>query len=384
MKKFFIIFLLLLLLFPINVFAQDESLAKNARSAILIEATTGKVLYEKNSNERVAVASLTKMMGQILILEAIENGTLKWDEKITASLNASNMGGTQIWLQPNEVMTAYDLMKGISMASANDAMVALAERIGGTESAFVAMMNQKAKKLGLKDTYFKNPTGLDEEGHYSSAYDMAMIARELLKHEKILEFSSLYEDYLRTDTPNKFWLVNTNKLLRTYPNCDGLKTGFTDAAKYTIAVTAKRNDLRLIAILLGEEVSKVRNQEAAELLDYGFNLYEVTKINNKNDIVDEISIEKANPNKVKVLVKEDVIVLKKRSDLKVQYQKEIKLNEYKLPLKKGDKIGTLIVKDGNNIVNEIDVVVGENIKKATIFNIFFKTLGNYIKGEINI
>lgn len=384
MKKFFIIFLLLLLLFPINVFAQDESLAKNARSAILIEATTGKVLYEKNSNERVAVASLTKMMGQILILEAIENGTLKWDEKITASLNASNMGGTQIWLQPNEVMTAYDLMKGISMASANDAMVALAERIGGTESAFVAMMNQKAKKLGLKDTYFKNPTGLDEEGHYSSAYDMAMIARELLKHEKILEFSSLYEDYLRTDTPNKFWLVNTNKLLRTYPNCDGLKTGFTDAAKYTIAVTAKRNDLRLIAILLGEEVSKVRNQEAAELLDYGFNLYEVTKINNKNDIVDEISIEKANPNKVKVLVKEDVIVLKKRSDPKVQYQKEIKLNEYKLPLKKGDKIGTLIVKDGNNIVNEIDVVVGENIKKATIFNVFFKTLSNYIKGEINI
>ncbi len=384
MKKIFIISIFLLLLLPINVFAEGESLAKNARSAILIEATTGKVLFEKNSNERVSVASLTKMMGQILILEAIENGTLKWDEKITASLNASNMGGTQIWLQPNEVMTVYDLMKGVSMASANDAIVALAERLGGTELGFVAMMNQKAKKLGLKDTFFKNPTGLDEEGHYSSAYDMAMIAKELLKHEKILEFSSLYEDYLRTDTPNKFWLVNTNKLLRSYPNCDGLKTGFTDDAKYTMAVTAKRNNLRLIAIVLGEEVSKVRNQESAELLDYGFNLYEVTKIKNKNEILDEISIEKANPEKVKVLVKEDVVILKKKSNPKVQYTSEIKLDDYKLPLKKGEKIGTLIVKDGSKTLNEIDIVVGEDVKKATIFNVFFKTLSNYIKGEINI
>jgi D-alanyl-D-alanine carboxypeptidase (penicillin-binding protein 5/6) len=384
LKKIFIISIFLLLLLPINVFAEGESLAKNARSAILIEATTGKVLFEKNSNERVSVASLTKMMGQILILEAIENGTLKWDEKITASLNASNMGGTQIWLQPNEVMTVYDLMKGVSMASANDAIVALAERLGGTELGFVAMMNQKAKKLGLKDTFFKNPTGLDEEGHYSSAYDMAMIAKELLKHEKILEFSSLYEDYLRTDTPNKFWLVNTNKLLRSYPNCDGLKTGFTDDAKYTMAVTAKRNNLRLIAIVLGEEVSKVRNQESAELLDYGFNLYEVTKIKNKNEILDEISIEKANPEKVKVLVKEDVVILKKKSNPKVQYTSEIKLDDYKLPLKKGEKIGTLIVKDGSKTLNEIDIVVGEDVKKATIFNVFFKTLSNYIKGEINI
>lgn len=219
MKKIFIVFLSCLMIFPSFVFAAptedntENSLLKNAKSGLLMEVSTGTILFEKNIDEKVAIASLTKMMSQLLILEQIENKQLSWEDKVTASSNASGMGGTQIWLTTGEVMTVRDLMKGLSMASANDAAVALAERIAGTESAFVKMMNDKAKELGLKNTVFKNCTGLDEEGHYSTARDVATIAKELMKHEQIFEFSSVYEDYLRVDTPNKFWVVNTNKLV---------------------------------------------------------------------------------------------------------------------------------------------------------------------------
>lgn len=213
MKKLIVLFLCFSFCFlPISVSA-EENLIPNAKSGLLLEISTGKILYEKNIHEKRAVASMTKMMSQLLILEQIESGSLTWDEKIQVSNNAASFGGSQIYLQPNEIMTVRDLMKGISMASANDATVALAERIGGSEEDFVKMMNQKVKSLGLKNTNFMNSTGLDQDNHYSSAYDMAMIARELLKHEQILEFSSVYEDYLRVDTPNKFWLVNTNKVV---------------------------------------------------------------------------------------------------------------------------------------------------------------------------
>lgn len=215
LKKLLVVFLLVIFVFPINIYAEDNFL-KNAKSGMLIEASTGEVLYEKNKDDRVSVASMTKMVAQIIILENIEKGTLSWDEVIKVSKNAADMGGSQIWLQYGEEMSVRDLMKGISMASANDATVALAERIAGTEEAFVKQMNDKVKELGLKNTNFVNPTGLDEENHYSSAYDMAMIAKELLRHEQILEFSSVYEDYIRVNTPNKFWVVNTNKVVYKY------------------------------------------------------------------------------------------------------------------------------------------------------------------------
>ena len=196
----------------------DTSLIPNATAGILMDATTGEIIFEKNKDEQVAVASMTKMVAQIIILEQIEAGKIKWTDIVTASANASGMGGSQIYLTTGEEMTVEDMMKGISMASANDATVAMAEFIAGSEVEFVEMMNKKVKELGLKNTHFKNCTGLDEEGHYSSAYDMAIIARELLKHEKILEFSSVYEDYLREDTDNKFWLVNTNKVVFIFCN----------------------------------------------------------------------------------------------------------------------------------------------------------------------
>ena len=218
MKKLVVSFFVLLLLFPMVVKAEDLALIPNAKSGVLMEESTGKIIFEKNKDEKVAVASMTKMVAQILILEAIEKGQIKWTDKVTASANASSMGGSQIFLSTGEVLTVEEMMKGISMASANDATVAMAEFLKGTEIDFVKEMNKKVKSLGLKNTQFKNCTGLDEEGHYSTAYDMAIIAKELLKHEEILKFSSKYEDYLRVNTPNKFWLVNTNKVVYKFYN----------------------------------------------------------------------------------------------------------------------------------------------------------------------
>ena len=209
MKK--ICLFLILWIIPVFVYAEDLNLAENAKSAILIEASTGEVLYSKNANQRLAPASMTKIMSLILIMENIENGNLKWNDIVVVSKNAASMGGSQIFLEQNEVMSVEDLVKGICVASGNDATVAMAEKIAGTEAAFVKLMNNKAKSLGLKNTHFVNATGLDAEEHYSTAYDMSVMARELVKHQKILEFSSIYEDYLRKNTSNSFWLVNTNK-----------------------------------------------------------------------------------------------------------------------------------------------------------------------------
>ncbi len=382
MKKVLSLFLIGLLLIPNFVRAEGE-LAQNARSAILVDVDTGTIIFEKNSNEKVAVASLTKMMSQLLILENVESGKLKWDEIVKVSSNAAGYGGTQIYLQPGEEMSVRDLMKGISMASANDATVALAERIAGSEDNFVKMMMEHAKKLGLKNTNFVNPTGLDEDNHYSTAYDLSLIARELMKHEQIFEFSSLYEDYLRVDTPNKFWLVNTNKLVRFYEGADGLKTGFTDNAKYCMAVTAKRGNMRLLAIILGEDVSKVRNQETVSLLDYGFNAYEVTTIRKKGEVVDKLKFDKANVNQVDVVVKNDIGILKKKNEDLKKYTEKIKLDKVNLPIKKGSIVGKLELYDGDNLVGSYDLIVEKNIKKNGFINLFISNFKDIVSGNLN-
>ena len=217
LKNLIVMLLLLTLINPIFVEA-EENLIPNAKSGLLMEASTGTIIYEKNIHEKVSVASMTKMMGMILIMEALEDGSISLEEKVTVSKNASGMGGSQIWLEEGEQITVLDLIKGIMMASANDGIVCMAERIAGTEADFVKMMNDKAKELGLKNTNFVNPTGLDEENHYSSAYDMAIIASELIKHEEIFNYTSIYEDYLRKGTNREYWLVNTNKVVFIFCN----------------------------------------------------------------------------------------------------------------------------------------------------------------------
>ena len=382
MKKILCILVLFFMIYS-NVNATNEkNIIPNAKNGVLMDASTGTILYEKNKDEKVAVASMTKMVSQIIILENIESGNLSWDEVVTASSNASGMGGSQIYLETGEKMTVRELMKGITMASANDATVAMAERIAGTEENFVKLMNQKVKELGLKNTNFVNSTGLDEDNHFSSAYDMALIAKELLSHEQILEFSSLYEDYLRENTQNKFWLVNTNKLVRFYEGADGLKTGFTDNAGYCMAVTAKRDNMRLIAIVLGEKAGKVRNAETTQLLDYGFNLYKVDLVRSKDDIVGTTKIDKADKELINIYPKEDITILGKKSDASLNYDITLELNKIALPLKENDVVGKIVVHNGNKTVREVDAIVIEDINSLGFIKLFINTLKGILTGQL--
>lgn len=383
MKKKILILLFLLMLCPIGVKAEESTeLIKNATSGLLMEQSTGEIIFEKDKDKQVAVASMTKMVAQTIILEKIEAGKIHWDDIVTVSENASGMGGSQIYLTTGEKMSVKDLFKGISMASANDATVAMAEYIAGTEEKFVKMMNQTVKDLGLKNTIFKNCTGLDEEGHLSTAYDMAVIARNLLNHEKILDFSSVYEDYLRQDTENQFWLVNTNKLVRFYEGADGLKTGHTDAAKYCLAATAKKDGMRLIAIVLGEENSKVRNSETMALLDYGFNTKKISIVKEKGKTVKEIAFDKGDKKKISLAPKYDVGVLENKSSNGNKYSYEIKLNKIELPVKQGDILGKIVIKSKNKKITEVDLVSKTSVKKLNYFELYLETIKHSILGII--
>lgn len=383
MKKIMIIFLITFLFVPCVALANETDITKGASSAVMIDYDTGEVLYNKNSNSKKSVASLTKMMGLLLIFEKIDNGSIKINEQLTVSKNAKEMGGTQIWLEEGEKISVDDLLKGITMASANDAMVLMAERASGTEEAFVKEMNKKVKELGLKNTNFVNSTGFDEEGSYSSAYDMALIAKELIKHKKILDYTSKYEDYIRENTKNKTWIVNTNKLVRFYQGVDGLKTGYTDEAGSSIAVTAEKNGLRLIAISLGYDNTTTRNSETMALLDYGYNQYESKSIFQKGKKIKEVKLNKANKNKVNLILSEDVKVTVKKGENNKTYTYDIKLNTINYPIKKGEKIGKLYLKDGNKILREVSLVSDSNIKKASIFKQYLRVVENYFTGSVN-
>ena len=378
MKK--LLFLLILFIIPFNVLG--EELIPNSISGILIEPYSGKIIFEKDKDKEVSVASLTKMVAQIIILEEVEKGKIKWTDTVTVSRNAASMGGSQIYLSEGEKITVDDLMKGISVASGNDATVAMAEYISGSEEKFVKRMNKKVKELGLKHTKFINSTGLDEKGHFSSAYDMAMIARELVvNHPEILRFSSIYEDYLRENTPNKFWLVNTNKLISQYNGTDGLKTGHTDLAGYCLSATTKRGNLRLIAIVLGEKDSKVRNSETIDLLDYGFNNIKVKTLKKKNSIIKSIVLDKSNKRNVNLVLKEDLNVVE-NIDSNDKYTYEIKLNEISIPINKDDVLGKIIVKSKDKVITSGDLISNNNIGKISLIDLYKNNIVNLITGNI--
>lgn len=381
MKKL-MFFLILFSIFGPLVKAEDLKLAPNAKSAILIEASTGKVLYEKNADEKLVPASMTKMMSMLLVLEALENGVLKWDQVITVSENASSMGGSQILLETGEKMTVKDLFKGVAIASGNDAIVALAEASYGSENVFVSHMNKRAKELGLKNTNFKNPHGLDTADHYSSARDMSLIAKELAKHEIVFDFTSVYEDYLRQNTDRKIWLVNTNKLVRFYDGVDGLKTGFTDGAGYCITATAKKNGMRIIAVVMGEPTSKVRNKEISEMLDYSFAQYETEDVL-KGKSLGKYLVDSGVYEYAEVIPAEDATILKKKGDLfNISYDAHI--NNLKAPLKKGDVIGTLKIKDNGKLIRNVPLTVNKDILKINFIQLFLRNIKDMITGNINI
>lgn len=365
-----------------NEKTENDGFLTDGKSAILIEASTGKVIYEKNAHERYAPASMTKIMSMILVMEEIDKGTLKWDDVLVTSEYASSMGGSQIFLQPNEKMAVRDLFKAVAVGSANDATVVLAERVAGTEEKFVKKMNEKAKALGLKDTNFKNAVGLDEANHYSSAYDMAMMAKELVKHEEIFKFTTIYEDYLRQNTDNKFWLVNTNKLIKTYEGADGLKTGYTKEAGYCLTATAKKDRMRLIATIMGASDSKKRNSQMATLLDYGYNTYEMQVEVKEGDVVSKKNISKAENETIEIVPTKDASVLTQRGEEKAALNYEIKLNKIKLPIKKGEVVGELRLKNGNKVVSKVPLTVKRDAQKASILELYKRSIKSMLSGSI--
>lgn len=378
-----IIFIILSLFMPSLVFALEVDLAPSAKSAILIEASTGEVIFKKNENEKMAPASMTKIMGMLLVVEAIEQGNIKWTDMVTVSANASSMGGSQILLETGEQMSVEDLFKGVAVASGNDAIVALGEYISGSEEVFVKRMNERAQELGLQNTNFKNPHGLDAENHYSSAYDMAMMALELVKYDKVLEYTGIYEDYLRKGTSKEFWLVNTNKLVRFFQGVDGLKTGYTESAGYCLTATIKKDDMRLISVVMGEPEASVRNSETTNLINYGFSNYSLEKMLTKDSILGRVNVYQGEKEMVDIVPMEDVNILNNKNKDKRNITYKLDVNKIKSPIKKGNIIGNLNIIEDNKVIDKIDVTVKENVNKANLFKLYLRYMKNIISGSVN-
>lgn len=387
MQKFFITILFSLLALlgvnknvtPQTTNEEKPDLALNSSSVVLIEPNSKRVIYEENKDEKHYPASMTKMMGMYIVLDNIQKGNLKWNDMVTASEYASSMGGTQIFLEPNEKMSVEDLFKSVCINSANDAITALGEHIAGSTPAFVSLMNKTAKQLGMNNTNFVNPTGFDDENHYTTPYDMALVASELVKfNEDLFRFTRLKEDYVRKDSSNPFWLVNTNKMLGHFDGLDGLKTGFTSKANYNLTATAKRNGVRLISVVMNVDTIAHRSQDTATLLNYGFNKMTAIKVFEKNDIITYVNFNNSLNTKTPVIVKEDVVVVTNKEVTKEDLKAEIEITILEAPLKKGDCVGYLTIIDKDDIKHTYRIYVDEEVSKANFFDYLFKNFLEFL------
>lgn len=378
---FFSVILLATLAVPIaSAEEKNVELVDDVKSAILIERDTGKVLFEKNGKEQLPPASMTKIMTMLLIMEALDEGKLSMDEKVRASEYAASMGGSQIFLEPGEEMTVKELLQGIAIGSGNDASVAMAERIAGSEDAFVEMMNKKVKELGLKGTVFKNTTGLPVEEHYSSAYDMAIMAKELLKYEDITKFTGTYEAYLRENTEKKFWLVNTNKLVRFYPGVDGLKTGFTRDAMYCLTATAEKDGMRVIAVVFGAPTPKDRNAQVTKMLDYAFNQYKTHPMFERNHVMGTAKISKGKKKNVDVVTSEPISLLTKKGETVDDVKQKVTINkDLKAPIEKGEQVGTLVVEKNGETLVKSPLLAKTKVDEASWWDLFKRSFSIFAK-----
>ena len=354
----------------------DGELATSSRSAILLDADTGTIIYEKNSHDKLPPASITKIMTMLLTMEAINDGRLKMTDKVRTSDYAASMGGSQIFLEPGEEMTVEEMLKGIAMASGNDASVAIAEKIAGSEAEFVKMMNARAAELGMKDTHFANCNGLPVENHYSSAHDIALMSRELLKHEQITKYTGAYQDYLRKDTSKPFWLVNTNKLVRFYTGADGLKTGYTSEAKFCLSATAMRDGMRTVAVVLGAPDTKNRNNEVSRMFDYAFSQYSKHSVYKKGEMLGNVKISKGAVPQLELQAERDYSVLVKKGGKTSELRHEVSIpKDIKAPVTAGQVIGKLSVYQGEQLVKEFDLKAPADVKKAGWWKLFKRTTG---------
>ena len=374
-----VLFLFLCLFFPLSCMAAE--LAPNAKSAILIEASTGEVLYEKNADEALAPASMTKIMTLLLTMEAIEKGNIKLSDTVRVSENAAKMGGSQVFLSPNDEYKLEEIIKAVCIASGNDAAVVLAETIGGSVDNFVDMMNKKARELHLTATSFVNPYGLDASGHLTSARDMAIMARELVKHELILKYSSIYEEYLNKPDGSSIWMVNTNKLVRFYSGVDGLKTGYTGKAGYCLTSTGVWNGMRLISVVMGEETQEARTDDTVNMLNYGKSAYKLNTIIKSGESLGEVEIELGKKLKEDIVIMNDATDLIKTSDDKPKYSYKIKTKELIAPIKKGDKIGYIEIYESGSKIQTLDLTVKNDVEKCSIFTVFKRIVSMIIKGS---
>ena len=371
-------FLISFLLFHLVVRADDLSLS--AKSAILIEESTGNVIYELNPDEKLNPASMTKIMSLILIMEKIDEGKIKLTDDVTVSKEAASMGGSQVYINEGEVYQVGELLKAVAIASANDAVYALSEKVSGSKEKFVEEMNNKAKELNLQNTHFMNPHGLDEENHYSSARDMSIMARELLKHEQILEYTSKYEDYFKKKDGSNIWLVNTNKLVKFYEGMDGLKTGYTSSAGYCLTATSQKDNLRFISVVMGEESIEKRTEDTLKLLNYGFNTVKKEVILDKSKIIDSKKLYLSNKDKVNIYLKNDIVKITNLDDDKVKYKYDIKYNDIKYPIKNGSSIGNIKVTDDKGNIFKEDLVVHEEVKKISFIKLFKRNINIFSSG----
>lgn len=373
MKKIIIKFsailaLILFLTSGISVFADTtENIDVEAKSAILMEVTSGKIIYEKNANEKFAPASVTKVMTMLLTMEHIDLGKIKFDDKVTVSENAKKMGGSSMLLDTGEVRTVEDLIKGIGIASGNDAAVAMAEYLGGSESNFVDMMNNRAKELGMTNTTFKNCTGLPVDGHISTAYDISIMSRELLKHPDILKYTSTYMETISEGRKTPIELVNHNKLVRFFQGCDGLKTGFTNEAKYCISATAVKDGVRVLSVIMGAPTYKIRNRDASMLMNYGFSKFESKKMCEKDSDVEQIPMNKKGDKFIIAKARESLVLTCPKGQGE-KIEKKIVLDESKTKFKEGENVGFCEYYLDGELIGVVELYSDRDMKKGNIID----------------
>lgn len=364
-----------IMLFQTAAFA--EGVETNAKAVILVEQSTGNVLYEDNADEQLPIASVTKIMTMLLIMEEIDAGNLSLDDMVSVSPNAMSYGGSTMFLETGEQLTVNDMLKGIAVASANDGCVAMAEHIAGSESAFIEMMNSKAAELGMTNTHFSNTNGLDDDTHYSSARDVSVMSRELLSHEKIFDYTTIWTDSLRN---GKFELANTNKLIRFYDGANGLKTGSTSKALCCISASAKRDNMQLIAVVLGAPNSDERFKSARNLLDYGFANYSVDVLAEPGEEIDRVKIEKGTSEDVGAVIENECSALFKRGESK-EVTRDTSFNEkLTAPIKKGDVIGSIKFCVNGKTIEERDLLAAEDVDKKGIGIILRQFFVNILGG----
>lgn len=350
-----------------NNAAIGQTLDIKAKSVILMEPHTGTILYESNSDEKLAPASITKIMSLLLVMEALDRGDITLETVVTASDHACSMGGSQIWLEPNETMTVHELLKATVIASANDACVALGELISGSEEGFVALMNARAKELGMSNTTFINCTGLDAQGHLTSAHDVAIMSSELIKHPLIKDYSTVWMDTLRNGESE---LVNTNKLVRFYKGTTGLKTGTTSTAGYCLSATAERDGMELVAVVMSGETSDARFNGAKKLLDYGFANYSFFEIEADLKNKGEIEVKKGVNKTVKIEADGNLKLLLPKSEAKQISQKLNVKSKVTAPVSKGDRVGSVEIYVGEKSVGSINIIAKESVSRLNLWRVF--------------